>query len=156
MRLVENVLFAASCLAALCGCGRNHDRAGATDQAFADKSGAPSPGERVGVTTVTGADLGTPGQATERIVAARCTRETACNNVGSDKRFANYEICMRELHGELGDDLQSSGCSRGVDPVALDRCIDAIQAEGCNSLVDTIQRLAACRSSDLCHDWKLR
>ena len=154
MRLVHSLLGVA-CVAALFACNKNNnvDRDSTTaEQTYGDKSGAPAPGERVGVTTVTGADLGSLGNdiAIERIVAARCGRETACNNVGSDKHFVNHDVCVREVRSKVGDDLRTAACPRGIDADALDKCMESIRTESCNNPIETIQRLAACRTSDLC------
>lgn len=158
MRLVHSLLGVA-CVAALFACNRNNnpDRDSSNaEQTYGDKSGAPapSPGERVGVTTVTGADLGlnllANDIAIERIVAARCARETACNNVGADKHFVNHDLCVHAVRAKVGDDLRTAECPRGIDSDALDRCMDAIRTESCNNPIETIQRLAACRTSDMC------
>jgi hypothetical protein len=155
MTLVHRTLAAATCVAALVavaggGCKRDHvDREGTTDRSYdkgaTDRSGA-------GTTTVTGADLGqlTSESAIERITAARCARETACNNVGSDKHFGSPEACTRELRTKVGDDLAPGKCPRGIDVPALDKCTEAIRTESCNNPVDTLSRLAACRASALC------
>ena len=152
MRLVQQNVLVVACVAALFACDRNKTRDGNAEQSYTDKSGAPAAADRIGVTTVTGADLGSLGNdiAVDRIVGARCARETACNNVGSDKHFVNHEVCMRELHAKVGDDLRSAECPRGIDSGALDRCMEAIRTESCNNPIETIQRLAACRTGDLC------
>lgn len=155
MKLVKRSLLGVACIAALLACNKSSlDRDGSEPRELGDKSGAPSPapGERVGVTTVTGADLGTLSNelAVERIVAARCARETACNNVGSDKHFVNHDVCARELRTGMGDDLRASECPRGIDAAALEKCMDAIRSESCNNPIDTIQRLATCRTGAMC------
>ena len=106
----------------------------------------------MGTTTVTGADLGSManGVAIERIATARCSRETACNNVGADKRFTNCDLCSSELRSSIGKDLAPSECPRGIDEAALDNCMDAIRSESCNNPVETIQRVATCRTSEIC------
>lgn len=149
-------IFAGTCIAALVvctgvGCNKRErvDRDGFTersyDQGATDKSG-------VGTTTVTGADLGalTSDTAIDRITVARCQRETACNNIGSDKHFVSYDVCARELRAKVGDDLAASKCPRGVDAAAIDKCTESIRNEGCNDPGDTLSRLAACRTSALC------
>jgi hypothetical protein len=144
-------------------CKNNHvDREGFTERSAdyttgaTDKSGAGDPstagGDKAGTTTVTGADLGALSSdlAIERIAAARCARETACNNVGADKHFVDHDACARAIRSKLGTDLQPSACPSGIDAEATDRCMEAIRTESCNNPVDTLSRLAACRSSDLC------
>ncbi|MEA2750046.1 MAG: hypothetical protein QOI41_4189, partial [Myxococcales bacterium] len=87
-------------------CNRNHvDRDGFAERNFdyatgaSDKSGAGDANEIAGTTTITGADIGTLSSdlAVERITAARCARETACNNVGADKHFVDHDVCAREV-----------------------------------------------------------
>jgi hypothetical protein len=144
------------CVAALLACNKTGpDRDGNQPRDFDDKSGVaspPVPGERVGVTTVTGADLGSLSNelAVERIVAARCARETQCNNIGSDKHFVDHDVCARELRSRVSVDLRAGECARGIDATALDNCMEAIRSESCNNPIDTIQRLAACRTGELC------
>jgi hypothetical protein len=170
MRLDQRVSFRAACFAALlvsaasasAACKSNHvDRDGFTERNFdytsgaTDKSGAGEPKsteDRAGTTTVTGADLGAVSNelAIGRIVAARCARETACNNVGADKHFVDQTACARSLHSKLADELEPSECPRGIDAMAIDRCMESIRTESCNNPIDTISRLAACRTSDLC------
>ncbi len=153
MRFIQRTLLGAACVAALFACNRNKvDAEGIADREYGDKSGAPAPRDRIGVTTVTGADVGslTNDLAIERIVIARCARETACNNVGPDKHFVDHELCARQLHAKVGDDLRPAECPRGIDADALDKCMDAIRTESCNNPIETIQRLAACRTSDMC------
>jgi hypothetical protein len=158
MRLVPGRITGVACAAVLVacvGCKREHvDRDGFAERNFdygaTDKSGAGD--DRVGTTTVTGADIGAlPNElAVARIVAARCARETSCNNVGPDKHFVNHDVCARELSSRIGDDLKPSDCPRGIDSAAVDKCMDAIRTESCNNPIDTISRLATCRTSDMC------
>lgn len=161
MRLVQRCscgFFGALFALALVACKTNHvDRDGYAERNF-DRSGAindragASTDDHVGTASVTGADLGGMSNdlAIERIVGARCARETACNNVGADKHFVSPEVCARELHSRIGDDLKPAECPRGLDEAALDKCMDAIRTESCSNPTDAIQRLAACRTSDLC------
>ena len=151
MRLVQASFLGVAWLTALtavvaCNRTKHVDRDGLSEPPSLDNQG-----ERVGVTTVTGAEVGSlsNGLAIERIVAARCSRETACNNVGADKRFTNYELCTSELRSKV-EELGPRECLRGMDAGAIDNCLDAISSESCNSPSDTLQRLAACRMSAMC------
>lgn len=150
MSLVHRSVLGAACVVALVACNRTHvDRDGFSERSYDDKSGAS---DRAGTTTVTGADVrGLSNElAVERIVAARCQREAACNNVGSDKHFTNHDTCARELRSKIGDDLKASECPRGIDTKELDECMESIRTESCNNPIDTISRLAACRTGDMC------
>ena len=161
MKLVEPRISGAACIATLLvsaasasvvGCKSNHvDRDGFTERNFDytngtnDKSGA-------GTTTITGAEVGSLSSdvAVARIVSARCARESACNNVGADKHFVDSDACARNVRSKLADDLKPSACPRGIDANAVDNCMEAIRTESCNNPIDTISRLAACRTSDMC------
>jgi Family of unknown function (DUF6184) len=155
-KLVQCSLLGVACLTACVACNKTGpDRDGNQPRDFDDKSGSSAPaapGERVGVTTVTGADMGALSNdlAVERIVAARCARETQCNNVGSDKHFVDHDTCAVELRKHMGTDLRAAECPRGIDGTALDTCMESIRSESCNNPIDTIQRLAACRTAELC------
>jgi hypothetical protein len=166
MKLVHRkVLVAAASVVSIAAgvattsCNRNPfepDRSGVAGRSYDDndKSGAgdSSGAERVGKTTTTGADYTSlsSNMAVERIVAARCARETQCNNIGDGKHFSNHEGCASELRGKVGDDLKPSECPAGVDSKAIDKCLDTIRTESCNNPIDTVARLAACRSGELC------
>lgn len=106
----------------------------------------------VGTTTVTGANVGVVQNqsAIQRIVQARCEREASCNNVGGDKRFADRNVCTSEIQKDMRDDLNAKDCPYGVDAKELNACLDSIQKESCGNLIETISRLAACRTSDMC------
>ena len=114
-----------------------------------DKS--PEPVERYGQTTITSSRLPIANEtAMSRLVAARCDRETECANIGPDKHYADRDVCRHELSTSLRSDLEASKCPRGISAKELDECIVAIQRESCNNAFDTISRLAACRTADLC------
>ncbi len=106
----------------------------------------------VGTTTVTGANVGAiqNTSAIEKIVAARCAREMSCKNVGTEKRFASNDVCGREIRNDMRDDLNSTDCPYGVDQKELNECLDSIKNESCGNPLETISRLAACRTSDMC------
>lgn len=154
------------CVLGLLAC-RDRSRE-ATENAERDRSGrvdlpaAPLDRERtgmsdnreqnVGQTTVTGANVGVVQNASaiERIVQARCEREATCNNVGTDKHFSNRDVCQREIRADMKDDLNAKDCPAGIDGKELGECLDAIHKESCGNPLETISRLAACRTSDMC------
>src|SRR5690606_22494340 len=108
--------------------------------------------ERTGTTTVTGANVARVSNesAIDRIVAARCAREAACNNVGTDKRFTSSDVCSQKIKTDMRDDLSAKECPGGIDQKELNECLEEIKNENCNNPIDMIGRLAACRTSDLC------
>ena len=115
-----------------------------------DKSGAPA---GASMTTVTGAEFGAMSSdaAVDRIVSARCARESACEKTtGSDRRLTDPAICKQRLGERVGMDLRPNDCPRGVDSAALATCLQSISGESCSNPAETIQRLAACRTHELC------
>lgn len=142
-------------LVAVVGCNRDrvdHDRTGMTAPGDRPVTDRASTGEGFGTTTVTGANVGSVanGQAVGRIVAARCAREASCNNVGVDKHWPNAAACTQKVSADMKDDLNAKDCPYGVDEKELGECLQAIRSENCNNPIDTIGRLAACRTGDMC------
>jgi hypothetical protein len=90
--------------------------------------------------------------ATDDIVSARCNREERCNNVGTDKTYESREACTTKLHGSTESDLNMKDCSHGVDHAKLDECLAKIKGEDCGNPIDTLGRVAACRTGSLCVD----
>lgn len=146
----------ALCVLGLFACQRDRngnvtvDRTGRVEQPAAPLDRANDKG--VGTTTVTGANVGVVqnNTAIERIVAARCEREATCNNVGSDKHYASRDVCTRDIRNDMRDDLNAKDCPAGIDQKELNECLQAIQKESCGNPLETISRLAACRTGDMC------
>ncbi|HVJ88527.1 MAG TPA: DUF6184 family natural product biosynthesis lipoprotein [Labilithrix sp.] len=111
---------------------------------------SPEKTEPAGKTVVTGANVINNQTAIERIVAARCSREATCKNFGPDKKFGTEQDCKQKLHSEMKDELKVDECPRGIDNKELGECLEAINKEECQSPLDTLGRIAACRTSDLC------
>jgi hypothetical protein len=162
MTSVVRSFFSVACVGAavvaLGACNRDRtdrDRGALGDRPVAvDNNDRPGLGtdKGPGTTTVTGANVGTVGNqaAVDRIVAARCAREVSCNNVGADKSFQSTGACSQKLRGDMKDDLNANDCPRGIDQKELNECLEEIRNEKCGNPIDTISRLAACRTSDMC------
>ena len=84
------------------------------------------------------------------IATTRCDREQTCNNIGADKKWATRDACLADLSEDLVDELNLSECPGGIVQKELDECLAEIKNESCNNPIDKIERLAACRESDLC------
>jgi hypothetical protein len=89
--------------------------------------------------------------AIQSIVAARCERGARCANVGAGEKWASAEACRGELLAKNRDELRASECPGGVVQKELDERSAEIRSEDCDNPLDTLGRLAACRSSDLCN-----
>jgi hypothetical protein len=159
MKLSRAALPIGITVLALVACNRREDRTSETnttgESVTTTKNDRPTRehvSDRSGTTTTTGATYGSVSyeSATNRIVASRCDREVACDNIGAKKRFADRTVCTHELGAKLRDDLKPSECPNGVDAKNLDDCLSAIQKESCGNIIDTISRIGACNTSGLC------
>jgi Family of unknown function (DUF6184) len=110
----------------------------------------PNEQDRSGAATLTGASWIASESALDRIVASRCAREVSCSNVGPGRHFTSGEVCVREVRDRVRESLKKSACPSGIDGKELDECLDAIRSESCSSPLDAVNRLAACRTSELC------
>ena len=88
--------------------------------------------------------------AIDQLASARCERETRCNNVGAGKRWASRDACVADLQRDTRDDLSAGECPAGVDRAELNECLAEIRNNNCNDPLDTLERVVACRSSDMC------
>jgi hypothetical protein len=84
------------------------------------------------------------------IVSARCNREERCSNVGPEKTYASRDACTSKLEGTTQSDINLSDCKHGVDRPKLHDCLDKIRGEDCGNPIDTLSRVAACRTGELC------
>ena len=154
MKSIVRCLVPFACFVALAAC--NRDRRERVDVDRDRPSDYPSLNDhdkdKSGTTTITGANVASTSNeaAVSRIVSSRCAREASCNNVGPDKRFVSQDVCTGKVKADMKNDLNSSDCPYGVDAKELDECLEAIRTESCNNPIETISRLAACRTSDLC------
>jgi hypothetical protein len=101
-------------------------------------------------TTTTGAAIVRTENAVDRLAVRRCDRETDCKNVGAGKRYEDRGACERELLHSLEVELGPEVCSYGVREERLNECLESIRVESCQSSLDTISRLATCRTHALC------
>ncbi|WP_437746711.1 DUF6184 family natural product biosynthesis lipoprotein [Sorangium sp. So ce302] len=88
--------------------------------------------------------------AVDSIVAARCDREARCNNVGQGREYASKDACAIRIRAEWRDELNFAECPGGIDSKELNECLQEIRNDDCNNPFDTLGRIVACRSSDLC------
>lgn len=140
------MLFVLGALAVV-GCERK-DRS--TDQSMAPMKGdlPPKNDEAVGGGPVA------IDQALSRIVDARCDREMRCGNVGDGKKFTDRPACQSQVKKDFADGINAEDCPAGVDAKELDECLTDARKEDCNNPFDTIGRVAACRTSDICRHTK--
>ncbi len=90
--------------------------------------------------------------AVGNIVSARCDREQRCDHIGAGKRYESVQACRTALRNDLADDLNPAECSRGIDRRELSECMQQVREEDCGNPIETLERVVACRTSDLCRD----
>jgi hypothetical protein len=88
--------------------------------------------------------------ATESIAEARCAREARCDNVGGDKKYSTVDDCLLRTRSDWEADLNARECPGGVNQTQLDECLSEVRSEDCNSPLDTLERVAACTSGQIC------
>jgi hypothetical protein len=85
-----------------------------------------------------------------KIARARCDREMRCGNVGPNEKFATRDECVSRTEAAKRDDINADECMLGVSHTGLVACLDAIREEDCGSPLDSVARLNACRSGNVC------
>jgi hypothetical protein len=122
-----------------------------------------------GTTTLSAArPLDLDGEASvQRLIDARCTREITCGNVGPGKYFPTFDACALSAAKTTRDELEPENCPSGVDPTAVDRCVERLRAEACPDAgatpqvsvvrrrppprsIEALGPLATCASRELC------
>ena len=84
------------------------------------------------------------------IAAARCDREARCDRVGPGEKYDSRRECMVDIKRNERSDLSDDACPGGISPKGLDGCLQSIREEDCKNPLETIGRLNACRTGDLC------
>jgi Family of unknown function (DUF6184) len=90
--------------------------------------------------------------AVSSIVEARCDRESRCENMGANKKYKSWQQCKQEIATKSNDKIGAPECPGGIDSHELSECLTEIRNEGCGNPLDTLERVAACNSADLCID----
>jgi hypothetical protein len=101
-------------------------------------------------TSVTSSQKRSDAVVVERLTGARCDQEQGCKNVGSGAKYASRDVCMDQIRGRIGNDLNVYNCPGGLDSDGVDRCIAAITSEECSHPFDTLTRYDKCRTGALC------
>ena len=115
----------------------------------AENEATPAAKTPVGETTVTSQNAADK-TVVDKLATARCDQEQGCNNIGSGAKFASRDVCLDQIRGSIGNDLNGYKCQRGLDSDAIDHCMMAIKGEECSHPFDTLMRLDKCRSGSIC------
>jgi hypothetical protein len=101
-------------------------------------------------TNAASARTGLQAATVAQITAARCAREQKCGNVGAGKEYESLAACTQKIGENWREEINAYDCKGGVVTKELDECLTEIKDEDCNSPFDTLGRVLACRSSDIC------
>jgi len=93
---------------------------------------------------------GLTAASVKSITEARCMREQKCGNIGADEDYASMSACQAKISADWRDELNAYDCPGGVVAKEFSECLEEIKNEDCKSPFDTLGRVVACRSSDLC------
>ena len=88
--------------------------------------------------------------ATDSIAQSRCAREERCENIGDNRKFSSTDDCLARVRADWKDDLNARGCPAGINQPELRECLTEIRNEDCSSPFDTLSRVAACTSGQIC------
>ena len=99
---------------------------------------------------LSGARIESSDYVANRIADVRCQRETTCMDIGPGHRFENRDVCVADLRQDALGHLSRSECSRGVDPRALEQCLEAIRSEVCPRVLEELNHLPQCKGNSMC------
>ena len=88
--------------------------------------------------------------ARQQISEARCDLEQRCNKIGAGRDYADRGACITKVQQNWKDELSFQECPGGVNGGELQECLTEIRNSSCGNPLDTLGRVTACRSSDLC------
>ena len=115
-----------------------------------DRQGSNQPSDREPSTNAADAVKGLAASSVRLITEARCHREEKCGNIGPNEKYASISICQQKIGADWQQELNSYDCPGGVVVKELNECLAEIKNEDCSSPFDTLGRIVACRSSDIC------
>ena len=88
--------------------------------------------------------------ATLQLRNALCARESGCENIGDNHRYANISACL-EARGHDADRLVGRDvCPMGISAGSLATCTADVRALGCGPALGDIETVPSCRADDLC------
>lgn len=69
--------------------------------------------------------------AAAQLANAHCMHEDACGNVGTDGTFSTFDVCVGAVRAGQRRRFEATECAKGIDPYALDRCLEDTRAATC-------------------------
>ena len=131
--------LALGAIAGLGGCSHTQDSAGTTTVTSGSTLGPKVTGAR------TDRD-----EASMRLADEMCSRAAACNQIGEGARYPTEEACMAAEGAKAPAQLNGWSCAPSASPSGFEGCLAAVRGERCESDLPRVDRLAACRSVQVC------
>jgi len=122
-------------------------RAATEDERERELAAAREPRSGSGAPNVTRT---TTALAVSSIATARCDRELKCKNIGTNKNYLSTDECITKMQNDKRTALNEHECPGGVSDKELAGCLKSIREEDCGNPLDSVSRLANCRSGALC------
>ena len=92
--------------------------------ACAGENGAtPAAKTPVGETTVTSRNAADK-TVVDKLATARCDQEQGCNNIGPGAKFASRDVCLNQIRGSIGNDLNAYNWGVPTAPPLCRRPVD--------------------------------
>ena len=135
LKLISGFSFTTTALLVACGGATHEPAATGTSES---QSGVTSSQKYADTSVVDG------------LASARCDQEQVCKNVGPGSKYVSRGVCIDQMRGSIGNELNAYNCPRGINRDALNRCMAAIQSEECSHPFDTLTRYERCRTGALC------
>jgi hypothetical protein len=142
-----SAILLSSIFVAVVGCNKENDR-----PAMQPASGSTDSTDTVHAGTSTDAVHTPAASARDSIAEARCAREERCENLGDNKKYSSMQDCMNTIRADWKDDLNARECPGGVDQSELSECLTAVRNEDCGNPFDTLSRVSACTTGQICVD----
>lgn len=136
------VVSIGSLVVVACAAPPSEPTIGSRSESSSGSSLDPDPPPRVVPTAAT--------HAVDAIVDARCDREVTCGHVDIGRTYDSRAECRAEIAEAWAEELAPYDCPGGLDHAELADCLEAIRNEDCGEPFETLGRLLACRSSDVC------
>ena len=138
----RTVTSAASVLVLLVvACAHDNDRAGATTVTSGSTEG-------VRVTNVTIGDF----DPADRLAGELCRRDAACGRMqGTDEaKLLGEQNCVTQRAPSMRTMLSGWSCSPATYRARFEECLAAVRSERCETKLDTVEALPACRRDAVC------
>lgn len=121
-----------------------------TDTGLSTGSGMGTTGSDTSGTGSVRASMIAYQTAASRITEAHCDREASCDQIGTNRRFATRERCVRDQGKKTQQEVKAADCPNGIDENRLQTCLGRIGVQECTDLVMSLANVDACSTATLC------